>query len=104
MADQDTLHKELFVELANNWDEETMYISSCSVINSCPSYLRIISYGTQALPFIFEDLKTRRHRHWFAALKAITGIDPIPTGMWGKIAGMTEVWIEWLDQNIDTYV
>jgi hypothetical protein len=33
--------------------------------------------------------------HWFWALEAITGENPIPVGSEGKIREMAQAWIEW---------
>jgi hypothetical protein len=59
-----------------------------------PSYQRIIGLGPAALPLIFNEL-AREPDHWFWALKAITGEDPVPPSARGKLRKMTELWLQW---------
>lgn len=83
-----------FRRLTNDWQAATKYQSSVTAICSHPSYQRIIGMGRSALPFILRDLERSPHL-WFWALKAITGIDPVPSDHRGKIALMASDWIAW---------
>jgi hypothetical protein len=60
----------------------------------CPSYQRIIGLGPAVLPFLLRELE-REPDHWFWALKAITGADPVPPSSRGKVREMARFWIEW---------
>ncbi|HVA48039.1 MAG TPA: hypothetical protein VNH11_16840 [Pirellulales bacterium] len=51
-------------------------------------YLQIIGLGRAALPHLFREI-ARQPDHWFSALAAITGEDPIPAGAEGNMAAMT---------------
>ena len=59
-----------------------------------PSYQRIIGMGTDALPLIFEELR-KKPGHWFWALHAITGAEPVPDQDKGRVKKMAEHWINW---------
>ena len=63
-----------------------------------PAYQQIIGMGEEALPLILEEL-SRRPGHWFWALKAITGEDPVPAEHAGEVPEMTRAWLEWGRQH-----
>jgi hypothetical protein len=50
--------------------------------------------GEAVVPLLLRDLETSR-RHWFAALHAITGADPVPDTDAGKIPEMAKAWLRW---------
>jgi hypothetical protein len=54
----------------------------------------IESFGDNSSPFIFEQLG-RNADHWFFALRAITGINPIPEEDRGRIPEMCKHWLQW---------
>ena len=72
---QDRLSKS-FRELAETWRRETSFLSFGQQRALHPAYQRIIGMGPPALPLIFRELE-RRPSHWFWALRAITGEDPV---------------------------
>ena len=59
-----------------------------------PAYQHVIGMGSLALPFILAELE-REPDHWFWALKAITGEDPVAEEQRGDVLGMTKTWLEW---------
>lgn len=59
-----------------------------------PAYQRIIGLGPAVIPLILADL-ARQPDHWFWALKALTGEDPVSPGDRGKMAAMSEAWLRW---------
>ena len=83
-----------FRRLTNDWQTATKYQSSVTAICSHPSYQRIIGMGHGALRFILRELERSPHL-WFWALKAITGVDPVPPEHRGRIALMASDWIAW---------
>lgn len=83
-----------FDELTRNWQTEKRYQSFSKQIAMHPAYQRIIGMGRSALPLIFRELERGPH-HWFWALRAITGVDPVPEESRGDLAGMTEAWLRW---------
>ena len=61
-----------------------------------PAYQQIIDMGESALPLIFRQIDSDDlGPHWFLALRAITGANPVPRELGGKIRAMEEVWLEW---------
>jgi hypothetical protein len=89
---------ELFQELAKRWRAETLYLSSSTEIAMHPAYQRIIGLGPAVLPLILAELE-RQPDHWFWALHALTGADPVPPEGRGKLPIMTRAWLEWGREN-----
>ena len=83
-----------FRDLARQWKGDTLLLSSSSAIRSHPAYGAIIALGPPALPFILRDLQTES-AHWFEALQAISGEDPVPPSDWGNIPAMRAAWLAW---------
>jgi hypothetical protein len=89
-----------FDELYGQWQASRKKISSIAGdITRNPFYFRIVGMGRRALPFIFSRLenetKAGQPDHWFPALQAITGADPVPFEDRGKIKKMAHAWLEW---------
>ena len=63
-----------------------------------PAYQQIIGMGTPALPLIFQELQ-REPDHWFWALGAITGENPVPEEDAGDLDAMTDAWLSWGSTN-----
>jgi hypothetical protein len=89
---------ETFGALAADWKAKRGPVSSVTEMAMVPEYQRIIGMGARALPFILEELE-RRPDHWFWALKAITGEDPVPSEARGNLRRMTEAWLQWGHAN-----
>jgi hypothetical protein len=68
--------EERFRNLRERWRDETALSSSVSEIAMNPSYQQIIGLGAAAVPLILRELD-QAPGHWFWALKAITGVDPV---------------------------
>jgi len=85
-------------ELATTWKEERGPSSSFSDLVLSPSYQRIIGLGPKAIPAILVELATRPD-HWFWALHAMTGVNPIPDDAAGDFQAMTEAWLRWGEEQ-----
>jgi hypothetical protein len=83
-----------FNRLKCKWQEDTVFSSSITEIAMHPAYQQIIGLGKDALPFIMNELATEPNI-WFWALKAITGVDPVPHEKMGDIDAMAYEWIKW---------
>jgi hypothetical protein len=83
-----------FNRLAEEWYRATAYLSSMSKASQHPAYQEIIRIGEEALPFLLRDLEST-HRHWFIALKQITGANPIPPADAGNVPKMADAWLRW---------
>ena len=86
--------KQRFYQLTNTWKNETKYSSSILEMSMHPAYQQIIGMGTKVVPLILGIL-AREPKHWFWALTAITGEDPIPEEDKGKLQAMTKAWLDW---------
>jgi hypothetical protein len=80
--------------LARDWKRESKFASSPNQMFLLPSYQRIIALGPSAIPLILQDL-LREPNHWFWALAALSGENPVPANDSGDIQAMTRAWIEW---------
>jgi hypothetical protein len=85
---------EMFERLVGQWMRDTGAVSSITEIALHPSYQRIIGLGPDVVPLILGEL-SRRPNHWFWALKALTGEDPVPPASRGRIREMTTAWLAW---------
>ena len=82
------------MSLAKQWEEETRVMSSITMIAMHPTYQRIIGMGEQIVPLILRELQ-KKPDHWFWALNAITGENPVSPDDVGDIEKMTIAWIEY---------
>ena len=86
----------LFCEHAARWRRETRHWSSLTKMVMHPSYRRIMGMGPDALPFILRELREHPD-HWFVALNAITGEDPVPPD--STFDQAVSAWIVWGMKN-----
>lgn len=83
-------------KLAEQWINETTFISSATELIEHPAYQKIIEYGTAAIPFLLNRLKNGPEPHfWGPALEAITGENPVPKEHAGRILLIAQDWIDW---------
>jgi hypothetical protein len=83
-----------FRELADTWRDDTRFLSSVPDRVMHPAYQRIIGLGPAVVPLLLHHLE-RQPTHWFWALKAITGEDPVAREDAGAIQKMADAWLEW---------
>ena len=83
-----------FRELAEAWRGETSFLSFMQQRALHPAYQRIIGMGPRAVPLLLARL-AQKPAHWFWALHAITGADPVPQESQGNLKGMTTAWLAW---------
>ncbi len=94
---RENLYKE-FYELESEWKNDTKYFSSLTDICMHESYQRIIGMGRDVVPLILYELEKEPY-HWYWALTAITGEDPVPQEYRGKMTEMRKVWLEWAQRH-----
>jgi len=85
---------ERFRELVGIWKAGTAPLSSATEMAIHPAYQQIIGLGRDAVPLLLRELQ-REPDHWFWALKAITGVDPVEPRQRGQIREMAEAWLRW---------
>jgi hypothetical protein len=83
-----------FERLADEWNEETEFVSSSTTMILNSAYQQIIGMGNAVLPLIFKRLESQGG-HWFWALKHITGEDPLASSDAGNYQKMREGWLAW---------
>lgn len=92
-AKQITLENE-FQTLARQWKEACGFLSSSTAMVAHPAYQAIIGLGQPVVPLLLRELE-KEPVHWFEALKAITGHDPVSPKDWGDISAMASAWLAW---------
>ncbi|MBX9791340.1 MAG: hypothetical protein K2Y37_20665 [Pirellulales bacterium] len=83
-----------FHDLALEWRSAESPASSVKELAMHPAYQKIIGLGPAAVPLIIAELN-REPDHWFWALEAITGADPVPVDVAGDLDAMAAAWIDW---------
>jgi hypothetical protein len=83
-----------FEQLTQKWKTETGMLSRVDKKCMHPAYQEIIGMGSTAIPWILKDLKATRG-HWFWALRAISGEDPVQDEDVGDAQKMIEAWLAW---------
>lgn len=83
-----------FQRLANAWYKAVAHLSSSSKRESHPAYQEIIAMGPAVVPYLLGDLETHR-RHWFTALTAITGVNPVTQEDAGNTTKTIDAWLQW---------
>jgi hypothetical protein len=83
---------QLVDDLAEEWERDTVFVSSVTELASHDAYQQIIGLGPQALPYILRRLQ-REPNQWFWALRAITREDPASGE--GTVGGAAARWLEW---------
>lgn len=87
-----------FLQLTEQWQRETGMLSVVSKISMHPAYQRIIGMGQPVVPLIMRELE-REPDHWFWALSAITGVNPVKPEQRGRLQEMAQAWIIWGQAN-----
>jgi hypothetical protein len=87
-----------FQQLKKQWlNERNPITSSVDVLTRSKSYQGIVELGEKAVPFILNELRSESEEpdHWFPALAAITGKNPVPPESRGRIQEMAAAWLRW---------
>lgn len=83
-----------FRQLADTWRRQTAHLSSIEAKSANPAYQEIIAMGRDAIPLILREL-ARKPDHWFYALHAITGDNPVPPESAGRLREMASAWLQY---------
>ena len=81
-----------FHRLADEWREATRFDSGSSTDH--PAYRAIVALGPDVVPVILNTLAGSPD-WWFAALRELTGVDPVPHADRGRLRVMAEHWLAW---------
>ncbi|MBD2543191.1 hypothetical protein [Planktothricoides raciborskii] len=83
-----------FKRLAEEWRIDTGMLSLVTQKSMHSAYQRIIGMGQPVVPLILRDLE-QKPDHWFWALRAITGDNPVKSEHRDRMKLMAEAWIQW---------
>ncbi len=83
-----------FRDLVAQWRVDTAFESSMTKMVLHPAYQRIIGLGPDVLPLLLRELQ-QEPDHWFFALNALTGENPVPEEARGSIDSMSDAWLAW---------
>jgi len=86
--------QERFRELRDDWKSKTRHLSNTAQISLVFSFQQIIGMGPAVLPLILAELE-REPDHWFWALEAISGENPVAAGDAGDIEASARAWVAW---------
>jgi hypothetical protein len=59
-----------------------------------PAYQAVVDLGPDVLPLLLQELE-RESDHWFRALHALTGANPVPKESRGRVRDMASSWRHW---------
>lgn len=83
-----------FQALASEWRSATRFLASPSAAAAHPAYRAVIALGPDAVPLILAELADGPEP-WFAALRELTGADPVPPEDRGHPADAAVYWLAW---------
>lgn len=87
-----------FRRLVTQWRAERGATSSISQMITCPAYQQIIALGPAVIPLLLHELE-RDPDHWFAALRTITGENPVKPEHRGDLMLMSQDWLQWAKEQ-----
>lgn len=85
---------ERFQELNDDWKSRTGHLSNIGQISLVFSYQSIIGLEPVAVPLILAELENETD-HWFWALEAITGENPVCENDAGNMDASAKAWVDW---------
>lgn len=88
------LIRDRFQQRKEDWKSKTRHLSNVAQISLVFSYQEIIGMGPEVVPLILEELE-KEPDHWFWALEAITGENPVGDDIAGNIEAAASAWIAW---------
>jgi hypothetical protein len=83
-----------FLDLVATWKRQRGPHSSSARLAQHPAYQEIIDMGPGVIPLLLRELE-REPDHWFRALHALTGANPVPPESSGKVREMAAAWLRW---------
>ncbi len=90
--------RDRFQELADQWENDTVLLSSTGQAIQHPAHQEIVSMGEPAVPLILERMQSQGG-HWFHALREITNANPVQPDDRGNVGAMQAAWLQWGEDN-----
>lgn len=85
-----------FRELSARWHRDTDHWSVLARKFKHPAYENILKMGPVVVPCILREIEARPG-HWHAALRQLTGVNPVPPGT--PTTEACRVWLAWARSN-----
>ena len=83
-----------FHTLTAEWQVATRLLSAPSAASGHPAYRAIVALGPTTVPLILAELAATPEP-WFAALRELTGADPVLPANRGRPWAAAEDWLAW---------
>jgi hypothetical protein len=83
-----------FRALADEWQAATRFLATPAAATGHPAYRAIVALGPVVVPLILADLAVTPEP-WFAALRELTGADPVPPDDRGHPRAAAGHWLAW---------
>ena len=83
-----------FRALASEWRAATRFAAAPSAAADHPAYRAVVGLGPGAVPLILAAL-AEAPDPWFAALRELTGDDPVPPADRGRPEASAGHWLAW---------
>ena len=93
-VDIEPADRERFHQLADQWENETVFLSNSDRAAAHPAHQEIVNMGEPAVPLILERMEAQGGL-WFHALHAITNANPVQPPDRGNVKAMQASWLEW---------
>jgi hypothetical protein len=84
-----------FQGLATQWTSTTRYRSNTQALRNHPVYQELVGLGEPVVPLILAELEREPNVSWFTVLAAITGENPVPPALAGRVDAMARAWLDW---------
>ena len=84
-----------FQGLATQWNATTRYRSNIHALRNHPVYQELVALGEPVIPLILAELEREPYVSWFTVLAAITGENPVPPALAGRVDAMAQAWLDW---------
>jgi hypothetical protein len=84
-----------FQLLASQWNAAARYRSNTRALQNHPVYHELVSLGEPIVPLILAELGREPSVFWMTVLAAITGQNPVPPAVSGRVEAMARAWIDW---------
>lgn len=83
-----------FRALSTEWQAATRFAASPSAASDHPAYRAVVAMGPEVVPLILGAL-AESPDPWFAALRELTGTDPVPPADRGRPRAAADHWLAW---------
>lgn len=87
-----------FEKYRDDWVSKTRHLSNTAQMAMVFSYQHIIGLGPAVVPLILKELQNKTD-HWFWALEAITGENPVSKEAAGDMEASAKAWLAWGNEN-----